>query len=60
MSPEERRLLKELRAKKQAAESIFRALERAESAAVAAATASGKLQQCFLKINIVYASERGL
>ena len=60
MSPEERRLLKELRAKKQAAESIFRALERAESAAVAAATASGTLRQCFLKINIVYAAEIGL
>lgn len=41
MSLEERRLLRELHAKKQAAESIFRALERAEVAATAAATASG-------------------
>lgn len=43
MSPEEMRLLRELRVKKQAAESIFRALERAEAAATAAATASGML-----------------
>lgn len=46
MSPEEQRLLRELRTKKQAAQSIFKALERAEAAAIAAATSSGQSCKC--------------
>ena len=42
MSEEEQALLSQLHTKKQAAESVFRALQRAEHAATAAATASGK------------------
>ena len=41
MSAEEQALLAQLRSKKQAAESVFKALQRAEDAATAAATASG-------------------
>ena len=41
MSEEEQALLAQLRSKKQAAESVFKALQRAEDAATAAATASG-------------------
>lgn len=45
MSEEEQALLSQLHTKKQAAESVFRALQRAEHAATAAATASGALEQ---------------
>lgn len=45
MSEEEQALLAQLRSKKQAAESVFKALQRAEDAATAAATASGALEQ---------------
>jgi len=41
MTEEEQALLSQLRTKKQAAESVFKALQRAEHAATAAATASG-------------------
>ena len=48
MSAEEQALLAELRSKKQAAESVFKALQRAEDAATAAATASG---DCLPNVN---------
>lgn len=41
MSEEEQALLTQLATKKKAAEQVFRALQRAEHAATAAATASG-------------------
>ena len=46
MSEEEQALLSQLATKKKAAEQVFRALQRAEHAATAAATASGTCQQC--------------
>ncbi len=41
MSEEEQALLSQLATKKKAAEQVYRALQRAEAAATAAATASG-------------------
>ena len=45
---EEHLLLSDLRAKRQAAEQVFRALERAEHAAEAATSASGEAWQLML------------
>ncbi|KAL0050734.1 hypothetical protein WJX82_006077 [Trebouxia sp. C0006] len=49
MSEEEQALLAQLRDQKQTAEFVYKALERAEHAATAAATASGALQQAMLE-----------
>ena len=48
MSSEEHLLLSDLRAKRQAAEQVFRALERAEHAAEVATSASGEAWQHIL------------
>lgn len=49
MTEEEQALLAQLRDQKQTAEFVYKALERAEHAATAAATASGALQQAMLE-----------